>query len=194
MCVCASGSTFWIQIKFKIPNDYNIRLRASALFWVRMWVMYIMCLCYVFFPLPNKVQQVCKERKKKTSVREGDCEHDVFLIGIQQLAKCFTVSNDEQCMPGLSKMSQCAWIFLKIFCCHFSFSKQSNCFILSALVMRVFCCCCYWLCHRYLLHVRAADQGEKYPFSIRPLTSSSIYLPLFPPVLFTLVINVLIMI
>ncbi len=38
---------------------------------------------------------------------------------------------------------------------------------------------CYWLCHQCPLHVRRkpADEGEKYPFSIWPLTSSSISLP-----------------
>lgn len=126
-------------------------------------------LCFAFFPLQNKVQWLCKERKTKKCVRKWLWAWFFFLYDILQLAKCFRVSKEEQFMPVLFKMSQCAWIFLKIFCWlsvdsnSFSSNNQnySHCVINELSRLRLGC----------LLHVSAkpADQGEKYPLFIWPL-------------------------
>lgn len=51
---------------------------------------YVCILCFAFFALQNKVQQVCKERKtKKVCEKLTVCMIYLFLTGIPQLAKCF---------------------------------------------------------------------------------------------------------
>lgn len=53
-----------------------------------------------------------KKTTKKVCEKEKECEHDWFCWLASH--NCFTVSEEEQLMPVLSSMSQCAWIFLKI--------------------------------------------------------------------------------
>lgn len=89
-------------------------------------------------------------------------------------------------MPVLSKMSQCAWSFPKLFCWltvgNKTFFDHHNCrhFFFNTIKALIIVLHCYLLCHRCLLRVSAGQnqltKEKTNPRSVWPLTLSIILL------------------
>lgn len=111
LCVCC----IWIHISDSNPKltKHSIASVCVVLSMHVNYVYYLFVFCLLYAAEQSSARRVKKKNNNKKSVWERRRVW-AWLFCCLASHNCFTVSEEEQLMPVLSSMSQCAWIFLKI--------------------------------------------------------------------------------